>query len=113
MYSPSILYLEPNRTIVSPGNTFTVGISIQSYSARTVLFNFTFDSSKLEYVGGETFNIFDFVDTVLYSDNYIRYLGISGTPVNAQTKTEIAEITFKVMDTAERGDVRCSHSNRK
>ena len=94
--SAQVVYIEPDKTSVSPGETFNVDISVSDGSASSVLVNFTFDNTLITYVDGSTYDVFDFTDTLKSADNYVSYLGVSTSPVDISSKTKVATVTFSV-----------------
>ncbi|MEM0301944.1 MAG: PGF-CTERM sorting domain-containing protein [Archaeoglobaceae archaeon] len=90
------VFIEPNKTTVAPGGIFAVDISVQDGTANAVLLNFTFDTSKISYVSGSTQGLFNTMDTISSSANYVRYLGVSSSPVNIASKTKVATAVFQV-----------------
>ncbi|MEM0302074.1 MAG: CARDB domain-containing protein, partial [Archaeoglobaceae archaeon] len=90
------IFIEPNKTTVAPGGIFAVDISVQDGTAQSVLLNFTFDTSKISYVTGSTQGVFNTIDTISSSANYVRYLGVSSSPVNIASKTKVATAVFQV-----------------
>ena len=98
-----IIYIEPEEC-VAPNEEFEVGIWVEDGEVGSVLVNFSFDNTKATFVDGETYGIFDF-DTLTSGEDYVRYLGVSTSPVDTSTKTKVASVTFKAV--GEVGDDIC------
>ncbi|MCS7130427.1 MAG: cohesin domain-containing protein, partial [Archaeoglobaceae archaeon] len=90
------LFIEPNKTTVAPGERFAVDISLQDGTTQSALVNFTFDPTKITYVSGSTQRLFNFMDRIDSTANYVRYLGTSTSPVSIATKTKVATAVFSV-----------------
>ncbi|MEM4292150.1 MAG: protein kinase [Archaeoglobaceae archaeon] len=90
------IFIEPNKTTVAPNGIFAVDISVQDGTAQSVLVNFTFDTSKISYVTGSTRGLFNTIDIISSSANYVKYLGVSTSQVNIASKTKVATAVFKV-----------------
>ncbi|MCS7143679.1 MAG: cohesin domain-containing protein, partial [Archaeoglobaceae archaeon] len=84
------------KTTVAPGERFAVDISVQGTTAQSALVNFTFDTTKITYVSGSTQRLFNVMDTITSSANYVRYLGASTSPVSIAAKTKVATAVFSV-----------------
>ncbi|MCX7999919.1 MAG: PGF-pre-PGF domain-containing protein [Leptospiraceae bacterium] len=97
--SPKI-FLEPNKTIVSPGEVFEVNISVQNFNNRTILVNFTYDPSKITLSSTSSFRFFDTIDFIKVGENYVAYLGASRAYVKVPEKTNLAKVVFEVNSNA-------------
>ncbi|MEM2086715.1 MAG: cohesin domain-containing protein [Archaeoglobaceae archaeon] len=90
------IFIEPNKTTVAPGGIFAVDISVQDGTANSMLVNFTFDTSKISYVSGSKEGLFNTIDTISSKANYVKYLGVSSSPVSIASKTKVATAVFRV-----------------
>jgi len=101
----SLIRMIPSKTTVAPGDQFNLDIFVSGETAKAVLINFTFNPDQVSVVDTTTYGKFSLMDIVILGSNYVKYLGVSSTPVDISTSTKIATITFQVAEDVTEGEI--------
>jgi|GEM_PF-6438472 len=99
------IFLIPSKTTIAPGDQFDLNIFVSGETANAVLINFTFDPDQVSVVDTTTYGKFSLMDLIAVGPNYVKYLGVSSTPVDISTNTKVATITFQVAKDVTEGEI--------
>ena len=89
---------------VAPREKFTLNIYVKGATTKTVLMNFTYPG-LISVEDTKTYGVFNLIDTVTQGTGYVKYLGVSTTPVDISSGIKVVTITFKVNPNAKPGEV--------